>query len=199
MSTVGPTVYETTEFDMAAYRVGVIVGSLAATSRNRRLAEALSSVAPTSLSLEPIEIGGLPLYTYDLDDDLPASARIFKTAVEACDGLIFVTPEYNRSIPAALKNAIEWGTRPHGQNSLAGRPACIIGTSPGKLSSAVAQAHLRVSLASCGLPVMTSPEAYIQFSDELIDDGEIAIESSRRFLASFMESYASFLTALSPR
>lgn len=198
MSTVGPTVYERTEFDMPVHRVGVIVGSLAATSRNRRLAEALPSVAPTSLSLESLDIGGLPLYTYDLDDDIPASARIFKTAVEACDGLIFVTPEYNRSIPAALKNAIEWGTRPAGSNSFAGRPACILGTSPGKLSTAVAQAHLRVCLASCGLPVMTTPEAYIQFSDELVQDGEIAVESTRRFLAGFLESYAAFLPAHLP-
>ena len=182
---------------MAPYRIGVLVGSLARRSRNRRLATGLMSVAPDSLELHEIGLGDLPLYTYDLDDDVPATARAFKDALEACDGFVFVTPEYNRSFPAALKNAIEWGTRPHGENSFKGRPACIIGASNGKLSTAIAQAHLRVSLSSCGLPVMATPEAYIQLADDMIDDqGQITVDSTERFLSGFMESYARFVAAV---
>src|SRR5262249_22007988 len=129
------------------YRVGYLIGSLSASSINRRLATALIRLAPQDLVFTEIPIGGLPPYNPELDGDFPRVARDFKTAVAAQDALLFVTPEYNRSIPGALKNAIDWASRPHGENVIARKATAVIGTSPGPIGTAVAQQHLRSVLS----------------------------------------------------
>jgi len=128
---------------MGKYNVGYLVGSLAKASINRKLALALVRLAPKELQLKEIPFGDLPLYSYDYDADFPAVARALKPSIAAVDAVLFVTPEYNRSIPGALKNAIDWASRPYGENSFTRKPSGVIGTSPGKIGTAVAQQHLR--------------------------------------------------------
>ena len=156
---------------MSTYTVGYFVGSLARASINRKLALALTRLAPAELQMREIPIGELPLYSYDYDADFPPAARALKDAVAAVDAVLFVTPEYNRSIPGALKNAIDWASRPYGQNSFTRKPSAVIGTSPGKIGTAVGQQHLRSILAFCNSPLMNSIEAYIKFEDGMIADG----------------------------
>jgi chromate reductase len=180
---------------MGAFKVGYMVGSLARGSINRKLARALVRLAPGELSLEEIRFDGLPLYSVDHDADYPPVARAFKDAIAAVDAVLFVTPEYNRSIPGGLKNAIDWASRPYGKNSFARKPAAIIGTSPGKIGTAIAQSHLRSILAFCNAPLMNSIEAYIQFEPGLItDDGEVTNPSTARFLGEFMTEFQGFIT-----
>lgn len=184
---------------MQKYRVGYLVGSLAKASINRKLAGALVRLAPTELELSEIAIRDLPLYSYDYDADFPPPARAFKKAIEAADAVLFVTPEYNRSIPGCLKNAIDWASRPHGKNSFAHRPSAVIGTSPGKIGTAVAQQQLRSVLSFCNSPQMNAPEAYIQFNQALIDeDGNVGHESTREFLRKFMQDFSAFVAMVVP-
>ena len=179
---------------MADFKVGYFVGSLAKDSINRKLSKALVRLAPTELSLAEIEFGDLPHYSWDYDADYPAVARALKQSLATVDAVLFVTPEYNRSIPGALKNAIDWASRPWGQNSFARKPCAIIGTSPGKIGTAVAQSHLRSIMAFCNAPLMNSLEAYIQFEKGMIDDGgEVAVESTRTFLQKFMGEFHGFV------
>ena len=179
---------------MTTYRVGCLVGSLAKASINRKLAGALVRLAPAELDLVEIPFAELPLYSYDYDPDYPPVARTFKEAVAGVDALLFVTPEYNRSIPGGLKNAIDWGSRPYGQNAFARKPTAIIGTSPGKIGTAIAQSHLRSILAFCNAPLMNAIEAYIQFEKGLIDDdGEVTNEGTARFLRDFMSEFHGFV------
>src|SRR6476646_1505064 len=142
---------------MSTYTVGYIVGSLSSTSINRILAKALIRLAPEDLEFVEIPIGNLPLYSQDYDASYPPEATALKDAIAASDAVLFVTPEYNRSIPGALKNAIDWASRPWGKNSFARKPSGIIGTSPGKIGTAVGQQHLRSILAFCNARQMTSP------------------------------------------
>src|SRR5690606_22096475 len=153
---------------MPPYKLGYFVGSLAKGSINRKLAHALTRVAPSDLELIEISFRDLPLYSYDYDENFPAQARVFKAAIAAVDASLFVTPEYNRSIPGALKNAIDWASRPYGQNSFSRKPSAVIGTSPGAIGTAVAQQHLRSILSFCNSPHMNAPAAYIQFKPGLI-------------------------------
>ena len=184
---------------MATYRVGYIIGSLARASINRKLATALVRLAPEGLALSEISFADLPLYNYEYDQNFPESARAFKRAIEAADAILFVTPEYNRSIPGGLKNAIDWASRPHSRNSFARRPSAVIGTSPGKIGTAVAQQQLRSVLSFCNSPQMNSPEAYIQFSKGLIDDdGNVADESTRDFLHKYMQAFHEFVAMVVP-
>jgi chromate reductase len=179
---------------MATYTVGYFVGSLAKGSINRKLAKALVRLAPAELVLTEIPFRDLPLYCYDFDADFPPTARDLKSALAAVDAVLFVTPEYNRSIPGGLKNAIDWASRPYGQNSFSRKPSAIIGTSPGKIGTAIAQAHLRSIMAFCNSPLMNSIEAYIQFEKDLItDDGEITNESTATFLRGFMAEFQAFV------
>ena len=134
---------------MNTFTVGYFVGSLARESINRKLALALTHLAPTHLQMREIPIGDLPLYSYDFDADYPPPGRALKEAIAAVDAVLFVTPEYNRSIPGALKNAIDWGSRPWGRNSFTRKPSGVIGTSPGKIGTAVGQQHLRSIMAFC--------------------------------------------------
>jgi chromate reductase len=184
---------------MTTYQVGYIVGSLARGSINRKLAKALVRLAPAGLELREIPFRELPLYSYDYDADYPEPARAFKRAIEASDAILFVTPEYNRSIPGGLKNAIDWASRPSGKNSFTQKPSTIIGTSPGKIGTAVAQQQLRGLLSYCDSPQMTSPEAYIQFTRDLIDDeGNVADESTKKVLRKFMQDFHDFVCMVVP-
>lgn len=177
------------------YTVGYFVGSLAKGSLNRKLALALARLAPKELVMKEIAIRDLPLYSYDYDADFPAAAKAFKDAIAQVDAVLFVTPEYNRSIPGALKNAIDWASRPYGQNSFARKPSAVIGTSPGKIGTAVAQQHLRSILSYCNSPQMNSPEAYIHFEKGLIGDaGEVTNESTEKFLRDYMLELCNFIT-----
>lgn len=177
-----------------AFKVGVFVGSLSKKSINRRLARALKTLSPDQMELVEIPIGDLPLYNYDFDNNYPPEGRAFKKAVEAVDALMFVTPEYNRSIPGPLKNAIDWGSRPYGKNSFAKKPSAVIGTSPGSISTAVGQQHLRSILSYVNSPELAQPEAYIQFTDNLItEDGEVTDESTKAFLREWLDAFEVFI------
>ena len=143
------------------YQVGYFVGSLSSTSINRRLSQALIALAPDDMEFTEIPIGDLPLYSPDFDADYPPEARALKDAIGASQAVLFVTPEYNRSIPGALKNAIDWASRPWGQNSFDHMPAAVIGASIGSIGTAVAQQSLRAVLSFCNARQMTAPEAYI--------------------------------------
>jgi chromate reductase, NAD(P)H dehydrogenase (quinone) len=179
---------------MAGFKVGYFVGSLAAKSINRLLARALVRVAPSELQMTEISFKELPLYSYDYDANYPAVATEFKNAIAAVDAVLFVTPEYNRSIPGSLKNAIDWASRPYGKNAFTRKPSAIIGTSPGKIGTAIAQQHLRSILAFCNSPLMNSIEAYIQFADGLIsEDGQVSNESTREFLQNYMAEFHGFI------
>ena len=176
------------------YTIGVICGSIAASSINRRLANALVKLAPEDLQCSFIEIDALDLYDHDRDGDYPPEAVQLKQAIKAADGILIVTPEYNRSIPGALKNAIDWASRPYGENALSHKPVGVIGTSPGAIGTAVAQQHLKSIMSFCNAPIMNEIEAYIQFTDELLDDDDnVANESSKQFLSDWMRTYDDFV------
>ena len=179
---------------MTRHKVGYFVGSLATESINRKLATALTRLAPPQLEMTEISFRDLPLYSYDYDSDYPPVARAFKDAIIAADAILIVTPEYNRSIPGALKNAIDWASRPYGTNAFARKPSAVIGTSPGAIGTAVGQQHLRSVLGFCDSPQMNAPEAYIQFTPGLIDDaGEVSNEGTREFLRGYMEEFHVFI------
>ncbi len=179
---------------MTDYKVGYFVGSLAAASINRLLSKALVRLAPSELTLTEISFKDLPLYNYDYDEDPPSVAQTFKKSIDNVDAVLFITPEYNRSIPGGLKNAIDWASRPYGQNSFSRKPSAVIGTSPGKIGTAVAQQHLRSILSYCNSPQMNAPEAYIQFTPNLVtEDGEVTVESTTEFLRNFMDEFYGFI------
>ncbi len=174
----------------SVFRVGVIVGSASEPSLNQRLAYALAALAPDAgLELVGIPITGLPFYGTQYDRDFPEEGWAFKRAIDGVDGLLIVTPEYNRSIPGVLKNALDWATRPSGQSSLAGKPTAVTGASKGVISTAVAQAHLKSILAAQGAPLVGRPEAYIRVGDDFFTgDGAIASEGTREFLLGFLRA-----------
>lgn len=179
---------------MRTYKVGYLIGSLATASINRKLAGALIRLAPENLIFTEISFRDLPLYSYDYDADFPPVARAFKDALKGVDALLFVTPEYNRSIPGGLKNAIDWASRPYGTNSFTHKPSAVIGTSPGAIGTAIAQQSLRSVLSFCNSPQMNAPEAYIQFTPGLIgDNGEVTVGSTEEFLRSYMEAFHIFI------
>ena len=179
---------------MATYKVGYFVGSLSSTSINRLLSKALVRLAPPELVLSEIPIRDLPLYSADFDADFPPVARAFKQAIADVDAVLFVTPEYNRSIPGGLKNAIDWASRPWGKNSFARKPTGVIGTSPGPIGTAVAQQSLRGVLCYCNSPLLNQVEAYIQFKPGLITaDGEVTNEATQEFLRNYMTELHAFV------
>ena len=180
---------------MSNYKVGYFVGSLAKASINRTLSEALIRVAPPELEFVEIPIGDLPLYSYDYDDDYPPESRALKEAISAVDAVLFVTPEYNRSIPGGLKNAIDWASRPWGDNSFAQKPSAVIGASPGAIGTAVAQQSLKSVLSFCNSPQMNAVEAYIQFKPGLFtESGEVTDENVAQFLKDYMDEFRKFIT-----
>jgi chromate reductase, NAD(P)H dehydrogenase (quinone) len=180
--------------NMSEYKVGYLIGSLATASINRKLAKALVRLAPPALAMTEVAFRDLPIYSYDYDADFPPVARAFKKALGDVDAVLFVTPEYNRSIPGGLKNAIDWASRPYGQNSFARKPAAVIGTSPGAIGTAIAQQQLRSVLSFCNAPQMNAPEAYIQFKPGLVtDDGEVSDASTEAFLRDYMADFHAFV------
>ncbi len=179
---------------MSTFSVGYFVGSLARESINRKLANALVRLAPPGLEMREIPIGELPLYSYDYDEDYPPAGRALKEAIAAVDAVLFVTPEYNRSIPGGLKNAIDWASRPWGKNSFTRKPSAVIGTSPGKIGTAVGQQHVRSIMAFCNSPMFNAIEAYIEFTPGLVtDDGEVTVDSTREFLQNYMTEFHGFI------
>ena len=180
---------------MSTYKIGYFVGSLSSTSINRRLAHALVRLAPPELAMTEIGIRDLPLYSQDYDADYPPVARAFKEAIAQVDGVLFVTPEYNRSIPGGLKNAIDWAIRPWGQNSFTRKPSGVIGASPGAIGTAVAQQSLRGVLCFCNSPLMNQVEAYIQYKPDLITpEGDVTDAKTAEFLRNYMSEFHAFVT-----
>ncbi|CUW39764.1 putative NADPH:quinone oxidoreductase 2 [Magnetospirillum sp. XM-1] len=182
---------------MSQHQIAIIVGSLRKDSFNRKLADAIVKLAPPEFSFQHTQIGGLPLYNQD--DDLtpvPAVSRL-RAEIAAAHGLLFVTPEYNRSIPGVLKNALDHGSRPYGKSVWAGKPAGIMGCSPGAIGTSLAQQHLRNVLAYLDVPTLGQPEAFIQIKDGFFDaDGAIANPDTRKFLQGWMDKYVSWVENL---
>jgi len=175
--------------------IAVIVGSLRKASWNRKIAQALIALAPPTLKLEIVEIRALPLYNPD-DEDAgpPAACSAFRERIRAVDGAIFVTPEYNRSVPAVLKNALDVGSRPYGKSVWSGKPAAVISASPGALGAFGANHHLRQAFVSLDMPVMQQPEAYIGGVDKLFDEaGTLVNASTRGFLQNYLQTYATWI------
>lgn len=178
---------------MSQYQIAVIVGSLRQDSFNRKLASAIVKLAPPEFSFKQLEIGDLPLYSQDDDGNPAAAVKRLKAEIAAAQGLLFVTPEYNRSIPGVLKNAIDHASRPYGQNSWAGKPAGILGASPGMSGAAMAQQHLRNVLAYLDVPTMGQPEAFIQVREGLFDEAGDIGAGSRALLQNWMDRYVAWV------
>ena len=177
-------------------KIAVFVGSLRKESLNRKMAKVLAALAPESLNLEIIEIGGLPLYDQDLDDEgrPPSAWTEFRERVKSFDGFLFVTPEYNRSVPGVLKNAIDVGSRPHGQSIWGGKPGAVISVSPGAIGGFGANHHLRQSLVFLDVPAMQQPEAYLSGAAQLFDaNNNISNEATREFLKKFVDAFAAWV------
>jgi chromate reductase len=178
---------------MTHYKIAVLVGSLRQDSLNRKLGLALAHLAPSEFTFEHIGIGDLPLYNQD-DDGHPASAvQRLKTEISSAQGLLFITPEYNRSIPGVLKNAIDHASRPYGQSVWGGKPAGVIGVSVGAIGTALAQQHLRNVLAYLDVPTLGQPEAFIQNKEGLFDDRGHVGEDSRKFLQTWVDKYVAWV------
>lgn len=178
---------------MSQYNIAVIVGSLRKESFNRALANALLQLAPSELRFKHLEIGDLPLYNQD-DDGIPSEpVKRLKNEINAAQGLLFVTPEYNRSIPGVLKNALDQASRPYGQSAWAGKPAGVIGVSVGPIGTALAQQHLRNVLAYLDVPTLAQPEAFIQAKEGLFDESGALGAASRDFLQTWMNRYVAWV------
>ena len=179
---------------MKKYKIAVIVGSLRKESFNLKTAKSLMALAPESLSLELLNIAGLPMFNEDLEATPPKEWVALRERIRAVDGLLFLTPEYNRSVPGVLKNAIDVGSRPYGENSWNGKPAGIVSVSIGNISGFGANHHLRQSLTFVNVPAMAQPEAYIGGAAELFDDnGKLTNDSTKDFLKSYMAAFAKWI------
>lgn len=178
---------------MTHYQIAIIVGSLRKDSYNRNLATAIAKLAPAEFSCKQISIGDLPLYSQD-DDATPAdSVKRLKTEISTANGLLFVTPEYNRSIPGVLKNALDHASRPYGESAWSGKPAGILGVSIGSSGTAMAQQHLRNILAYLDVPTMGQPEAFLQLRDGMFDTSGGLGESSKKLLQNWVDRYVSWV------
>ncbi|HXP30937.1 MAG TPA: NAD(P)H-dependent oxidoreductase [Stellaceae bacterium] len=174
--------------------VAVLVGSLRKDAFSRKLANALIALAPAELKLEIVEIGQLPLYNQDDDAAPPAAWTAFRQPVKSADAVLFVTPEYNRSVPAPLKNAIDVGSRPYGQSVWNGKPGAVISISPGAIGAFGANHHLRQSLVFLNVPAMPQPEAYIGGAADLFDaNGKLTKDGTREFLQKFLQAFAAWI------
>jgi chromate reductase len=181
---------------MTQKNIAVFVGSLRTESFNRKLAMALIALAPDSVKLEIVEIGGLTFYNEDLENDPPTAWVEFRKRVMTFDGVLFVTPEYNRSVPAALKNAMDVGSRPYGKSVWDRKPGAVMSVSPGAIGGFGANHHLRQSLVSLNVPTMQQPEAYIGNAANLFDEsGNLANDSIRGFAAKYMQAFAAWVEA----
>ena len=179
---------------MAQTRIAVVVGSLRKDSFNQKLALALAHLAPPDFTFEHLRIDDLPLYNQDHDGNQAPAVKRLKSEIAAAQGLLFVTPEYNRSIPGVLKNAIDHASRPYGQNAWGGKPAGVVGISVGAIGTALAQQHLRNILAYLDVPTLGAPEVFLQAKDDLFDvEGRIGNEGSKKFLQGWMDKYAAWI------
>lgn len=179
-------------------KVAVLVGSLRTNSLSGRVAKTLLAASSEDLTLKIIEIGGLPLYNQDLEEDLPLAWITFRALINSSDAFLFVTPEHNRSIPAALKNAIEVGSRPYGRSVWDGKPGAVVGVSPGAMGGSAAIQHLRQILVNLNVPCLTQPEVYLGNADKLFDvNGELARDDTREFLDVFLGEFRRWICALS--
>jgi chromate reductase len=179
--------------------VAVLVGSLRKESFNRKMAKALQALAPPSLNLEIVEIGNLPLYNQDDDANPPPNSAKFKARIQRADAVIFVTPEYNRSVPGVLKNAIDIASRPYGKSAWSGKPAAVVTVSPGTIGGFGANHHLRQSLVFLDMPTLQQPEAYIGGAAELFDaQDNLAKESTREFMRKFLAAFAQWIERNAP-
>ncbi len=177
-----------------ATHVAVIVGSLRRGSLNRKMAHALAALAPAELRLGIVEIGDLAPYNEDLDQNPPQAWRAFRDAVRPAHGVLFVTPEYNRSVPGILKNAIDVGSRPYGQSVWSGKPGAVISVSPGAMGGFGANHHLRQSMVFLNVPMMQQPEAYVAGADKLFDpEGAVQSEGTRAFLTKFITAFGAWI------
>jgi len=179
--------------------IGYIVGSISSTSINRRLAKALERLAPAGTTLKEIPIADLPFYSPDYDADYPQVARDFKQAIADVDGVIIVTPEYSRSIPGVLKNALDWAARPWGQGSFNGKPTAVIGTSGGGIATAAAQQHLKAILSHFNAPTLGQPEGYVQSTPGLFTEtGEVTNDTTAEFLVGYLEAFHALIERYVP-
>ncbi len=179
---------------MEPYRIAVLVGSLRRESYNRRLALALEKLAGERARFDYLRIDDIPLYNQDHDADFPAQGARLKDAIRPADAVLFVTPEYNRSIPGVLKNAIDTASRPYGDNAFDGKPAAVIGTSPGAAGTAMAQQHLRNVLVFVNLAVLAQPEAFVHYKEGLIEaDGSVTSDGTRRFLQGYVDRFLAWI------
>lgn len=176
-------------------KIAVVVGSLRKDSINKKFAQALGKLAAGKLEFHFAEIGDLPLFNQDLEANVPASVTKFKTEIESADGVLFVTPEYNRSIPGGLKNAIDWASRPYGKSSWNGKPAAVCGTSQGAIATSVAQSHLKGLVGGyLNMPMLGQPEMYFQWKDGLIaDDGTVTNDETKKFLQGYVDAFAALV------
>jgi chromate reductase len=176
------------------FKVAVIVGSLRKESFNRKLALALDNLKHPHLQFDILQLDEVPVFNQDNEKNLPAAVVNFKTAVSNADAVLFVTPEYNRSIPGVLKNIIDWGTRPYGQNCWENKPTAIIGTSQSSVGTAIAQSHLRSIMTVLGGILLSQPEVYLVYKTDLIDEKQaITDESTKKFLLAFLESFSNWI------
>ena len=183
-----------------ARRVAVLVGSLRRESLNRKVANAFARLAPDSLSLEQVEIGDLPLYNEDLEVAAPPQWVRFRDEMRSAAAVLFVTPEYNRSVPGLLKNAIDVGSRPYGSSIWAGTPAAVVSVSPGGIGGFGANHHLRQSRVFLDMPVLQQPEAYLGGAGGFFDEqGEVKIEGTRAFLKTIIDAFADWIEMAAPR
>ena len=180
---------------MRQYAIAVVVGSLRKESVNRQLAQVLIKLAPAELSLKLLDVD-LPLFNQDKENDPPESVQQFKAAIQAADGVVFVTPEYNRSIPGVLKNALDQGSRPYGKSVWTGKPAGVLGASIGAYGSAMAQQHLRNVLAFLDMPTMAQPEGFFQIGDDFLDADAQVNAASRKYVQRWINAYAEWMKKL---
>ena len=176
------------------FQVAVLVGSLRQDSLNRKMARAMGRLAPSSLVLDIVEIGDLTLYNEDAEANAPAAWQRFRSEVGGSDAVLFVTPEYNRSVPGALKNALDVGSRPYGESVWSGKPAAVMTVSPGAIGGFGANHHLRQSLVFLDMPVLQQPEAYIGGAGKLFDEaGESVVEGTRDFVQTFIDAFSAWI------
>jgi chromate reductase len=194
LATFGRRSFEGQETMTATRNVAVLIGSLRKDSFNRKMANALVGLAPAELKLQIVEIGALPFYNQDYEANPPAVVTGFKDRISASDAVLFVTPEYNRSVPGVLKNAIDVGSRPYGKSAWKGKPGAVISVTSGALGAFGANHHLRQSLVFLDVPAMPQPEAYIGNAAPLFDaDGKLTNDTTRDFLAKFLHAFAQWI------
>lgn len=179
---------------MPKLKIAVIVGSLRKDSLNLKLAKALVKLAGDKIEAQFCQIGDLPLFSQDLEGDVPASVTRFKKEIEAADGVLFITPEYNRSFSGVLKNALDWASRPYGKNSFAGKPGALCGTSQGAIGTAAGQNSLKPVLSYLDVILMGQPELYLQFKENMIDfDGNIPDDKTKQFLQGYADKFVAWV------